>query len=98
MAVDGTWNISLDTPMGTRQATLDLKADGGALTGTQSADGATGPIQDGTVDGNKVQWKVDITNPMPLTLTFTATVDGDKMSGDADTGTFGSFPFSGSRA
>jgi len=98
MAVDGTWNISLDTPMGTRQASLDLKAEGATLTGTQSADGAAGPIQEGTVDGNKVSWKVDITNPMPLTLTFTATVDGDKMSGDADTGTFGSFPFSGSRA
>jgi hypothetical protein len=98
MSVDGNWNISLETPMGTRQAQLDLKADGGTLTGTQSADGQTGDIQDGTVNGNQVSWKVDITNPMPLTLTFTATVDGDKMSGDADTGTFGSFPFSGSRA
>lgn len=98
MAVDGTWNISLDTPMGTRQATLDLKADGATLSGTQSADGNTGSIQEGTVNGNQISWKIDITNPMPLTLTFTATVDGDKMSGDADTGTFGSFPFSGSRA
>lgn len=98
MAVDGKWNISLDTPMGTRQAELNLKAEGATLIGTQSADGAEGPIQEGSVDGDKVSWKVDITNPMPLTLTFTATVDGDKMSGDADTGTFGSFPFSGSRA
>ena len=29
---------------------------------------------------------------------FREIVDGDKISGDADTGTFGSFPFSGSRA
>jgi hypothetical protein len=98
MAVDGKWNIAIDTPMGTRQAELELKADGSALSGTQSADGQSGPIQDGSVDGNKVSWKVDITNPMPLTLTFTGNVDGDKISGDADTGTFGSFPFSGSRA
>jgi hypothetical protein len=98
MAVDGKWNIAIDTPMGTRQAELELKADGSALSGTQSADGQSGPIQDGSVDGNKVSWKVDITNPMPLTLTFTGNVDGEKISGDADTGTFGSFPFSGSRA
>jgi hypothetical protein len=98
MAVDGKWNIAIETPMGTRQAELELKADGSALSGTQSADGQSGPIQDGSVDGNKVSWKVDITNPMPLTLTFTGNVDGDKISGDADTGTFGSFPFSGSRA
>jgi hypothetical protein len=98
MAVDGKWNIAIETPMGTRQAELDLKADGSSLSGTQSADGQSGPIQDGSVDGNKVSWKVDITNPMPLTLTFSGNVDGDKISGDADTGTFGSFPFSGSRA
>lgn len=98
MSVDGNWNISLETPMGTRQAQLDLKADGGTLTGTQSADGQTGDIQDGTVNGNEISWKVDITNPMPLTLTFTGSVDGDKITGDADTGTFGSFPFTGSRA
>jgi len=98
MAVDGKWNISIDTPMGTRQVELEFKAEGGKLVGTQSADGQSGPLLDGTVDGNKVSWKVDITNPMPLTLTFSGTVDGDKISGDADTGTFGAFPFSGSRA
>lgn len=98
MAVDGKWNIAIDTPMGTRQAELEFKTDGSTLSGTQSADGQSGPLQDPTIDGNKVSWKVDITNPMPMTLTFTGTVDGDKISGDADTGTFGAFPFSGSRA
>jgi hypothetical protein len=35
---------------------------------------------------------------MPLTLTFTGTVDGDTLNGSADTGMFGSFPFEGTRA
>ena len=39
MAVDGTWNISIETPIGTRQATLNVAAAGNALTGTQGADG-----------------------------------------------------------
>jgi len=56
MAVDGTWNISIETPIGTRQATLNIAAAGSALTGTQSADGNTGEITDGKVDGNKVSW------------------------------------------
>jgi len=97
MAVDGTWNIAIETPIGTRQATLNLAASGGALTGTQSADGNTGEITDGKVDGNNVSWKVAITNPMPMTLEFSGTVNGDKISGNANAGAFGALPFSGTR-
>ena len=39
MAVDGNWNITLSTPMGERKTTLSVKASGGALNGTQGADG-----------------------------------------------------------
>ena len=98
MAVDGTWNISIETPIGTRQATLNIAASGGTLTGTQSADGNTGEITDGKVDGSKVSWKVAITNPMPMTLEFSGAVDGDKISGSANAGAFGALPFSGTRA
>jgi hypothetical protein len=98
MAVDGSWNITMSTPMGERQASLTLVSSGGALTGTQSADGESGEIFDGTVNGNDVSWKLDITNPMPLTLTYTGTVDGDAISGEMGIGPMGSFPFTGTRA
>src|SRR5258707_201593 len=52
MAVDGTWDITMSTPMGDRKATLTLKNDGGTLTGTQGADGQSGPIFDGTTSGD----------------------------------------------
>jgi hypothetical protein len=98
MAVDGNWNISVETPIGTQAATLTLSTDGGALSGTQGADGKSATITDGKVDGNKVSWKVAITNPMPLTLEFEGTVEGDKISGHANAGAFGAMPFSGTRA
>ena len=44
MAVDGNWNIVMNTPMGERKATLTLKATGGTLTGTQGADGNSGEM------------------------------------------------------
>ena len=50
------------------------------------------------MNGNDVSWKVAITNPMPLTLTFSGAVDGNTLTGTADTGMFGSFPFQGTRA
>jgi len=98
MSVDGNWNLTMSTPMGERNATLSLKSAGSTLTGTQSAEGNTGEIQDGTVNGDSVAWKISITNPMPLTLAFTGKVSGDTMSGDMGIGMMGSFSFSGTRA
>jgi hypothetical protein len=98
MAVDGNWNLVMSTPMGERDATLSLKSSGGALMGTQGAEGNSTEIFDGTVDGDDVAWKVSITNPMPLTLAFTGTVSGDAISGEMGIGPMGSFPFTGKRA
>jgi hypothetical protein len=98
MAVDGTWNIIMSTPMGDRDTTLSLKTAGGTLTGTQAAEGNTVDIFDGKANGDDVSWKVSITNPMPLTLDFTGKVSGDLISGEMGIGPMGSFPFNGTRA
>ena len=98
MAVDGNWNITLQTPMGDRNTTLILKSAGGTLTGTQGADGESTEIFDGTVNGNDVTWKVSIVNPMPLTVEFKGAVADDAISGEASIGFMGSFPFTGKRA
>ena len=73
MAADGTWNLTLQTPMGVRTSTLTLSTAGGTLTGQQEAEGSTQDISEASVNGNDVTWKVSITNPMPLTLTFNGT-------------------------
>ena len=39
-----------------------------------------------------------MTSPMPMTLEFAATVDGDKISGNVKLGAFGNASFSGTRA
>ena len=98
MAADGTWNLTMNTPMGERRSTVTLSTSSGTLTGTQEAEGNTTDIASGTVNGNDLSWQVSITNPVPLTLTFNGTVDGDRLNGTADTGMFGSFPFEGTRA
>jgi hypothetical protein len=98
MAVDGNWNITMSTPMGERTATLTLASTGGTLTGTQAAEGNSGEILDGTVNGDDVAWKISITQPMALTLAFTGRVAGDSMSGEMGIGPMGSFPFKGTRA
>jgi len=97
MAIDGKWEITINSPMGAQKATLDLKADGNALSGTQTAMQGTQPLANGKIDGNNLSWSASITSPMPMTLEFNGAVDGDKLSGSVKAGAFGSFPFSGGR-
>ena len=98
MSADGTWNTTMNTPMGAQQGTLELKTDGGTLTGTLSGAQGTIELKDGTADGDSLSWKADITTPMPMTLEFSATVDGDSISGNVKLGAFGNASFSGTRA
>ena len=98
MAVDGKFSITINSPMGPQPAELDLKADGGTLSGTQSARQGSQPIANGKADGDNVSWSVAITSPMPMTLEFSGKVEGDAISGTVKAGAFGSFPFSGKRA
>ena len=97
MAVDGTWEVTVNSPMGAQKSTVVLKSEGGALTGTASAQGNTMDIANGKVSGDTVSWSASITNPMPMTLEFSGTVAGDAISGNVQAGGFGSFPFAGKR-
>ena len=97
MAVDGKWEIVINSPLGAQKATLDIATNGGALTGTQQAAQGSGPLENGKIDGNALSWSAKISSPMPLTLDFTGTVDGDKLSGSVKAGSVGSFSFSGNR-
>jgi hypothetical protein len=97
MTADGDWSLVVATPMGQRPATLSVTTDGRTLRGSQQADGNSAEIFDGTVDGNAVSWKVAIVDPMPMTLEFNGTIDGDNLSGSVTMGAFGDASFSGRR-
>ena len=97
-SADGVWNTVTNTPMGTQNATLTLATDGDTLTGTMAGPQGTIDVEDGTVDGDSLSWKANITTPMPMTLEFSATVSGDEISGNVKLGAFGNASFSGTRA
>ena len=96
--VDGVWNTVTNTPMGPQSATVTLATDGNTLTGNMSGPQGTIDIEDGAVDGDSVSWKANITSPMAMTLEFSATVNGDEISGNVTLGAFGNASFSGTRA
>jgi len=85
--VSGKWTFEQAGRQGGNPTTvtLNLKAAGGALTGTMSRPGRDGnametPISDGKVSGNDVSFKV--TRSMggnDFTITYKGTVNGDSM-------------------
>lgn len=98
MPIDGSWNCTMDTPLGERKVLLNLAANGSDLTGTIGNGSDTTPIQDGRANGENATWKADITSPMSLTLEFTVTVAGNDMTGSVKLGFFGNAPLRGTRA
>lgn len=98
MAIDGLWKLNVMSPLGPLESELDAKSDGGALSGVQRGAGEEKEIYNGSVNGNAVAWSVDVTQPMPVNLTFNGTLDGDRLEGKVKAGSFGEFPFSGARA
>ena len=97
-SADGVWNTTMNTPMGAQKGTLTLASDGGSLTGTLSGPQGSIDLKDGTIDGDALAWKADITQPMAMTLEFSATVSGDEIAGNVKLGAFGNASFSGTRA
>lgn len=96
--VDGSWDTVAHTPMGDQKATLTVVSSGDSFTGTYSGAMGSNDIQNGKVEGDTLSWSIDITVPMPMTLTCQATVDGDSINGSVTAGAFGSFPLEGTRA
>ena len=96
--VEGAWSMTLNTPRGTRQGTLELSVDGSSLRGTWTGPHGPQEFSDGTVEGANVSWRIEMTGPRgKMSMAFTGAVDGDKMSGEVELGAMGSGSFEATR-
>lgn len=95
--IDGSWDTLVKSPMGDQKATLTIQSAGDSFSGQYSGAMGTTEIKNGKVDGDTLTWSLDITVPMPMTLTAEARVDGDTLNGQVTAGAFGSFPMTGER-
>jgi len=98
MAINGTFKIVANTPMGPQETKLEVKQEGNVLTGTGTGMSGTDKIEDGKVEGNVATFIVNTTTPFgTMKLDFKLTFDGDKVTGTA-TSIFGDVPIEGKRA
>ncbi|GHJ43572.1 hypothetical protein Cs7R123_09140 [Catellatospora sp. TT07R-123] len=98
--VEGSWELSIQTPLGRQHAVLTLTRQGPHLSGV-IRDVRHGEQVDLTglrQDGARLTWAQSITKPMRLNLAFDVTVDGDTMTGQAKAGRLPSSAVTGRRA
>jgi hypothetical protein len=98
MSADGSWKVTINSPMGAQQATMNLVTDGDSLSGSMESPQGTQEFAGGTVNGDNLEWIVEVTSPMPMKLEVSAAVDGDSISGNVKLGAFGEATFAGERA
>lgn len=99
MTFAGSWNVVINSPVGkqTTDAHFDI-ADDGTLTGKLEAPQGSMDVS-GTVDRDSAHFKGKAKMPMPITLEYNVTMDGDDAwSGKIKTGPFGTHPITATRA
>jgi len=98
MAVDGTYKIEIDTPMGKQESTLTLKAAGDKLSGSMESMFGKMDFSGGSVKGDTVAFSMKISGPMgDMKLDYSGKVSGNEISGSVKAGDFGSSPFKGKK-
>lgn len=95
--VDGAYDCITKSPMGDQQSVLTVISAGDSFQGTNAGMMGSLDVKNGKVDGNRLTWTMDMTVPMPITLTCEAIVDGDTLTGSVDTGMFGTLSMTGTR-
>ncbi|MFE9007843.1 hypothetical protein ACFYOY_37930 [Streptomyces sp. NPDC007875] len=97
MSIEGTWDLSMSTPIGRIKAVAEFRDEDGTLTGTAHGAGEDVPLTDVALEGDRLTWRQAITKPMRLNLAFTMTVDGETMTGTSKAGRLPSSKVTGER-
>jgi len=68
MSVAGTYKTIVKSPMGDQTGTLTVVPNGDSFTGSLVGSLGSMDINDGTVEGDTIKWKMNMVVPMPMTL------------------------------
>lgn len=83
--VNGSWKTEVDTPMGHHTVEVDLRDNGGNLTGEVKVGSHTFPVENGTVRGDHVHFEVTVKKGLiKATGKIEATMNGEALEGTAN--------------
>ncbi len=96
--IGGNWAMTLSSPQGPLDITVTIAQSGTSFSGTMVSQVGSQEISDGQVSGRTVTWTTTLSfGGQTATLSYKAEVDGNRMTGSADLGSFGSATFTAER-
>jgi hypothetical protein len=97
MSFDGTWDLTVNSPMGAKQFRLTVTTAGGAVQGTVGVGAETLPLVDPVLEDGHLRGAVKLPRPMNVLLDLDLTCDGDALRGTAKAGHMAMPDVSGAR-
>lgn len=86
MALTGSWEVTIKTPIGSLVVAYRFHELDGVPTGTATLKDETVQLQELVVAGGRATWRQSVTKPMRLDLHFDVVVDGDHLTGHSRAG------------
>ena len=88
-SVVGSWDITIESPQGSRTGQLVIKQDGDKLAAVMKSPRGERPLDSVTLKGSDITMTMTVNaQGQDLVITYKGKVEKDKMSGDADFGGF----------
>jgi len=98
LAIEGTYSIEIETPLGIMPGKLVLKVDGNSIKGICTTQMGTQSLTGSLVSDQEVLCSTKINSPLgELDLQITGKFRGNEISGHAKAEGFGSFSFKGKK-
>ena len=83
----GSWDMTVVSPISETKSILIVKEEGGKLMAIAKSEQGERPLDKIAVDGAKITMVITISyEGSPMVITYTGTVEKDKMGGEADFG------------
>jgi hypothetical protein len=84
--IAGKWETTRETPRGTMTSTFTFVVDGNTVTGTIGSQMGDTEISEGTIEGNKISFKVVMSRgDRTIEMVYSGTVEGDTIHGTMET-------------
>jgi hypothetical protein len=94
----GSWDVTIETPIGKLAAVFDISEENGIISGIARSGDEVVEMREAAADGDRLTWLQNVQKPMKLTLKFDVTVEGDSMTGTSKAAIFPAAKLYGTRS
>jgi imidazolonepropionase-like amidohydrolase len=96
--IAGTWAMTMNSPQGPMEITMAVTQNGGSFSGTMTSMMGSNSIDEGQVSGRTATWSMTLqVGGQAITINYRGQVEGNRMTGSAELGAFGSATFTAER-